>query len=224
MRRVVACVAAGAFVLAAAPAAFGHGGNPDYRSTVRAVVPSVAGLEIRVLNYDDRLEMVNRTGKTIAIPGYDDEPYLRIRGGGSVQVNRRSPSYYVNNERYGLSAPPPQADSKAPPQWQTASKTGRYEWHDHRIHYMSKSTPPQVKDEDKRTKVFDWKVPMTAGGQPATIRGDLYWQPASNGGAPAGALIAFGIFVLVTGTFMAVVTLRRRRSRVDGGEPTSPYG
>jgi hypothetical protein len=206
-------VAAGAVALAAAAPAAGHGGNPDYRSTVRAVEPPIRGIEVRVLNYDDRLEMVNRTGRTVAIPGYDDEPYLRIRGDGTVQVNRRSPSYYVNSERYGLSAPPPQADSKAPPQWQTVSKTGRYEWHDHRVHYMSKATPQQVTDEDKRTKVFDWKVPMTVGTRPAAIRGDLYWQPGSSSGAPAGAIVAFGIFVLVTGAFMGVVTLRRRRSR-----------
>jgi hypothetical protein len=126
-------------------------------------------------------------------------------------VNKRSPSYYVNAERYGLSAPPPQADSKARPDWQTVSDTGRYEWHDHRIHYMSKSTPPQVKAADGRTKVFDWKVPMTVGGRPGAIRGDLYWQPAADSGAPTGAIVAFGIFVLVTGAFMAVVTLRRRR-------------
>jgi hypothetical protein len=177
------------------------------------VVPAVPGLEVRVLNYDDRLEMLNRTGRMVQIPGYDDEPYLRIGGTGKVEVNRRSPSYYVNTERYGLSAPPPQADSKAPPRWQTVSSTGRYEWHDHRIHYMAKATPPQVKDEGKRTEVFDWEVPMTVGGRPALIRGDLYWQPASSSGAPTGAIVAFGIFVLVTGAFMAFVTLRRRRSR-----------
>ena len=211
MRRLSAPLAAIAVAVAAAAPAFGHGGNPHYRSSVRAVVPAVPGLAVRVLNYDDRLEMSNRTGRAIEIPGYDHEPYLRITGGGRVEVNRRSPSYYVNSERYGLAAPPPQADSKAPPQWQTVSNTGRYEWHDHRIHYMSKATPPRVTDEGKRTKVFDWKVPMTVDGRRGAIRGDLYWQPASSSSAPTGAIVAFAIFVLVTGAFMAIVTLRRRR-------------
>jgi copper transport protein len=40
------------------------------------------------------------------------------------------------------------------------SKTGRFEWHDHRMHWMSESDPEQVKDKDARTKVFDWKVPI----------------------------------------------------------------
>jgi hypothetical protein len=199
-------------VAAAAPAAHAHGGNRHFRSTVRAVVPAVPGLEVEVLNYDDRLQMLNRSGRTIQIRGYDDEPYLRIGANGKVEVNRRSPSFYANTERYGLSAPPTEADSKAPPQWQTVSGTSRYEWHDHRIHYMSKSTPPQVKDSGKRTKVFDWRVPIIAGDRSGTIRGDLFWQPGSSSSAPTGAIVAFAIFFAVTATWMAVVT-RRRRSR-----------
>jgi hypothetical protein len=211
VRRLTVSLVVAALAAATAAPASAHGGNPHYRSTVRAVVPTQSGLELRVLNYDDRLQMSNRTGKTIQVPGYDDEPYLRVTGDGRVEVNRRSPSYYLNSERYGLSAPPPQADSKAPPDWQKVSNTGRYEWHDHRIHYMSKTTPPQVKDKSRHTKVFDWKVPMTVDGQTAAIRGDLYWQPAASSSAPTGAIVAFGIFVLATGAFMAVVTMRRRR-------------
>src|SRR4051812_48523019 len=124
MRYPSAFVAAIALALAATAPPFGPGGNSHYRSTVRAGGPQLSRLEVRVLNYDDRLQMSNRTGRTIEVPGYDDEPYLRIAGAGRVEVNRRSPSYYVNSERYGPAAPPPQADSHAPPQWQAVSDTG----------------------------------------------------------------------------------------------------
>ena len=131
------------------------------------------GVTIEVLNYDDRLLMINRTGKTVAITGYEREPYARLREDGTVEVNRRSPTHYLNEERYGGTPVPTSADPKAPPQWETVSRTGRFEWHDHRIHWMSKDTvPPQVKDEDKRTKVFDWRVPIRVGSQPAALTGD----------------------------------------------------
>ena len=115
--------------------------------------PAVPGLQVQVLNYDDRLLLINRTGKTVLVRGYEREPYARLRADGTVEVNRRSPSYYLNEERYGGTPVPDSASPKAPPQWSEVSKTGRFETHDHRIHWMSKgTTPPQVKDEDKRTE------------------------------------------------------------------------
>ena len=79
------------------------------------------------------------------------------------------------------------------------SRTGRFEWHDHRIHWMSKDTvPPQVKDEEKRTKVFDWRVPVTVGSQRASLAGTLFWQPAESSGVPAAAIVALVALVLAT--------------------------
>ena len=62
MRRLTAGVA---LVLAALvpAAALAHGGNPDFRSEFRAVKPAVPGLAVQVLNYDDRLLLINRDGQ-----------------------------------------------------------------------------------------------------------------------------------------------------------------
>jgi hypothetical protein len=50
---------------------------------------------------------------------------------------------------------PASAGASDPPQWQVIDKTGQFEWHDHRIHWMSPVTPPQVKNKNKLTKIFD---------------------------------------------------------------------
>jgi hypothetical protein len=210
-RAVLATLLASVLVALTAGTAAAHGGNSKFRSQFDSISPAVAGITVDVLNYDDRLLMINRTGKTVAITGYEREPYARLRGDGTVEVNRRSPTHYLNEERYGGTPVPTSADPKAPPQWQTVSRTGRFEWHDHRIHWMSKDTvPPQVKDEDKRTKVFDWRVPIRVGSQPAQLTGTLFWQPATASGVPTAAIVA--LVVLVLATLVLFVVTRRRRA------------
>jgi hypothetical protein len=210
-RAVLATLLASVLVALTAGTASAHGGNSKFRSLFESIRPPVPGITIDVLNYDDRLLMINRTGKTVAITGYEGEPYARLRGDSTVEVNRRSPTHYLNEERYGGTPVPVSADPKAPPQWQTVSRTGRFEWHDHRIHWMSKDTvPPQVKDEDKRTKVFDWGVPIRVGSQRARLNGALFWQPATASGVPTAAIVA--LVVLVLATLVLFVVTRRRRA------------
>jgi hypothetical protein len=105
---------------------------------------------------------------------------------------------------------PPQASDKALPQWSVVSKDGRFEWHDHRIHWMSKSLPPQVKDKKKKTHIFDWKVPIVVGATPARITGTLTWEP-ENSGVPLAALIGLGALVVVS--LLLFVVSRRMRTR-----------
>jgi hypothetical protein len=201
---------AGVLVALAPRVAAAHGGNEKFRSEFRSIQPQVPGVTVEVLNYDDRLLMINRTGRTVAISGYEGEPYARLRADGTVEANRRSPTHYLNEERYGGTPVPASADPKAPPRWQTVSRTGRFVWHDHRIHWMSKdAVPPQVKDEDKRTKVFDWRVPIQVGSQRAGLTGALFWQPASASGVPAAAIVALA--VLVAATVVLFIVTRRRR-------------
>ena len=170
-----------------------------------------------MLNYDDRLLMINRTGKTVAISGYEREPYARLRADGTVEVNRRSPTHYLNEERYGGTPVPASADPKAPPQWETVSRTGRFEWHDHRIHWMSKDTvPPQVKDEDKRTKVFDWRVPIRVGSQPARSYRSALLAAGYASGVPAAAIVALAVLVIVT---LVLFLITRRRRATAGQAP-----
>jgi hypothetical protein len=218
---VLAVLLAGAIAALAAGTAAAHGGNEKCRSDFRSIQPQVPGITVEVLNYDDRLLMINRTGRTVAISGYEREPYARLRADGTVEVNRRSPTHYLNEERYGGTPVPTSADAQAPPRWQTVSRTGRFEWHDHRIHWMSKDTvPPQVKDEDKRTKVFDWRVPIRVGAQPAALTGALFWQPPSASGVPAAAIVALAALAVAT---LVLFVVTRRRRRAAAGRPRQAW-
>ena len=198
--------------LALAPgSALGHAGNPNFRSSLRSMQPATPGVHVEILNYDDRLLLVNRSGRDILVVGYDREPYARVLADGTVQVNKTSPSYYLNEDRFAKVTVPPQANAKATPQWSTLNKSGRFEWHDHRIHWMSKSLPPQVKDKSKQTKIFDWRVPIEVGNRRGSLAGTLYWKPES-GGLPAWALIALAAFVIAGIGFVEVVRRRRRQA------------
>jgi hypothetical protein len=212
LRLVVALSAL--LALTVAPAALAHQGNPNYRSVIDGVIPNVPGVKLEVLNLDDRLEVQNTSGKTVLIKGYQGEPYARLLGDGTVEVNHNSPAFYLNGSRTSTGKVPANAKRGATPAWKVVDKAGRFQWHDHRIHWMSNVPPQQVTDKDRRTKVFDWKVPMQVGSTATSVNGTLFWQPTAGGGAPVGAyagLVAIGL--LGVG---AVVLVRRRRR---GGEP-----
>lgn len=197
----------------APPAALAHQGNPNFSSAVRAITPSVSGIDAQVVNYDDSLELRNRSGRTVVVRGYRGEPYVRIAGDGTVAVNRRAPTYYLNEDRFAEGVDVPRsARPGAAPDWHVEDGTGRYAWHDHRIHWMSRTTPPQVEDEHRRAKVFDWKVPIEVGGRPATIAGDLTWVGKPSSGFPVAAALSLAAVTL--GGLALIALVRRRR---DGG-------
>ncbi len=210
MRTLIGAAVA-ALLLAGAPLALAHSGNPNMRSEVTAVTPATDGVTVTVLNNDDRLELHNTSGEDVVIEGYENEPYARVSGDGAVEVNTNSKAYYLNDDRYGDVKVPAGLGSE--PQWKRLSGTGRFEWHDHRMHWMSKSKPPQVKDEDAETHIFDWKVPITVGGAQGQIAGTLDWVPLPGGGLPTVLIwiTAAVLIVLCTGVFL----LRRRREDSD---------
>jgi hypothetical protein len=206
-------IVAGACALAAAPAL---AADADVVSTLEGVQPPAAGLELEVVGGDRFLLLQNGTGKEVLVKGYDDEPYLRFLPSRVVEVNTRSPSKYANEDRYALRPVPPQANSDATPRWQAVSRSGSYRWFDHRIHLMEKGTPPQVKDEDKRTKIFDWDVPLRVGGTPAKAVGTLEWVPDDSSGTSPLLFVGIGVLLLLAGGG-ALALMRRRRTAAGGG-------
>jgi hypothetical protein len=204
--------------LAAPSGAPAHAGNPNFESALRGLSRPVDGLSAQIIGYDDRIQVVNRSGQEVTIMGYEGEPYARLLPDGTVETNANSPATYLNEDRFAAVEVPARADPGAPPEWREVSGDGTFTWHDHRIHWMAKSTPPQVTDEDERSKVFDYRVPVEVGGEPDAIAGTLYWVgPADTSKTPF--LIAGLAIVVLGGT--GVLVLRRRRGH-DGGEGDRP--
>lgn len=216
MRKLWAALAATTMIscLLLASPALGHEGNPDFRSEIETVRPDVPGVGFQVLNYDADIELVAEDGHEVVIYGYEGEPYARVLRDGTVQKNRRSPATYQNVDRYAEAPVPESADPDAPPIWETVDKSGTFRWHDHRSHYMAKGTPPQVTDESKRTRVFDYEIPLRIDGREGAIEGTLFWVgPTDTSKAPF--LIAGAALVLLGG---AAVLVARRHRRDEGGE------
>jgi hypothetical protein len=186
-----------------------QGSSYHYRTYITRVVPSVPGLSLHVLEFADRLIMINHTGKTVTVYGYQQEPYVRMLADGTVAVNLHSPAYYLNQNFYGDVTVPASASPSATPQWSVIDRAGQFEWHDHRIHWMSPLLPPQVTNTAKRTKVFEWEVPIRVGAQPATIYGQLFWVPEEGTKTPVAAIVA--LVAIVLGGVALVVVVRRRR-------------
>ena len=111
-----------------------------------------------------------------------------------MEVNRRSPAAYLNEDRFAQGRAAGRAPTTARRRAGSAvAENGRYDWHDHRIHWMGEGTlPPQVEDEGERAKVFDWTIPMASAGRPVTVRGTLTWLGKDEGGFPVAAAVSLG--------------------------------
>ena len=219
-RRSLLSLALGLLIAATASIpADAHQGNPNFRSEVTGFAPAIPGLHAEVLNYDSDIVLTNDSDRTVEVEGYEGEPYLRFLPDGTVEANLNSPAYYLNTDRYGEVEVPANADADADPEWKVVAATGEFSWHDHRSHYMSTSTPPQVTDESRKTKIFDYEIPLRIDGRPAMLDGTLYWVGSS--GFPLLPFVLLGI--LAVGSVLLVAVVRRRRPGSDPGpRPAAP--
>jgi hypothetical protein len=193
-----------------------QGSSYHFRTYITSITPKVTGLSVEVLEFADRLLLRNNTGKTVTVYGYSGEPYARLQPNGAAEQNTRSPAVYLNTNFYAQVTVPPSASATASPNWTVVDRTSEFEWHDHRIHWMSPVTPPEVKDTGKRTKIFDWSVPIRVGTQPGAIDGELFWVPESSK-APVGVIAAFAALIAAAVLSALFVRGRRRRRRPPSG-------
>lgn len=197
-----------------------QGSNYNYRSYITSIAPNTPGLSLEVLEFADRLVLDNHTGRTVTVYGYENEPYARVQADGTVEVNTSSPAYYLNQSFYAQVTVPASANAHATPHWTVVDRTGQFEWHDHRIHWMSPVPPAQVKDKGRRTRIFDWKVPIRVGTQAGAVSGQLFWVPEEGTKTPIAAIVALIVVVLAGLTF--VVFVRRRRRGGPGAPSKEP--
>ena len=213
-----------AALVVAAPAATAHEGDPSYLSTINRVTPALDGVTVEVLNRDDRLVLRNRSGEDVIVRGYEDEPYAEIRADGTVLVNLDSRAHYLNEERFGGAEPPAGADSKGAPRWQEVDRSGRFEWHDHRMHWMGEGDPPQLQDKGKETVIYDnWEIPIAVGGAKGAVTGTLTWVPLDSGGIPLGAVFGFAALIILLSIAVFIIRRRRGAPADSGKEPVEAW-
>src|SRR5262249_987270 len=105
------------------------------------------------------------------------EPYARV-GPAGVFLNDNSPATYLNADRYSTVPVPPGVDPKAQPRWRQVSADGLLRWHDHRVHWMLTTLPPQVPaDPGAGHRISSWTVVLSSGSQRLTAPGTLDWVP-----------------------------------------------
>jgi hypothetical protein len=202
MRRLLSVVVALGVALAVPMAAGAHSGQTggtDYQTTI-ATVP--AGIDVRVIGGDDRLEVRRTTAREVVILGYGKEPYLRLDAQGTWE-NRNSPAVALNDERY-TSDPVPEIATKLGPDWVQTSTGDSVIFHDHRAHWMGSQPPVDVRGEPGTTRtLYDWAVPMVIDESPVELQGTVVWV-----GTPASWLWWLLSAVLVIGALVVGLLTR----------------
>ncbi len=151
-----------------------HGSEPkNTKSEIIAASPNVSGVDFEVVGGDTYLVAVVSKGHTLEVPGYWGEPYLRVSDIGKVEENLSSPTVGLNSTRYGTVGDT-SIGAGTKPRWHTLSNNGRAVWHDHRIHWMSTSTPVTI---DQTGTIQRWTVPVVINGTNVSITGRLVLLP-----------------------------------------------
>jgi hypothetical protein len=189
----------------AAPAQAHVGGGAagsNYDARVLSVSPPAPGVSVRVLSFGDEFEVVARGGAEVLVPGYSDEPYLRI-GPDGVWRNRNSPATWLNLDRYGTAAAsvPASVDADAAPDWERVSTEPAYVWHDHRTHWMTENALPPVvaADPGSAHTVSEWTVPLVVDGAEVAVDGVLTWTPPPSPWTVWPAYAAVALLALAAG-------------------------
>lgn len=117
--------AVGALVVVPAGPAAAHVAGDSTPSNYSGVITSVSapmpGVQVQLSVSDDEIQLTNDSDVDVVVPGYSEEPYLRI-GLGGVQRNDRSPATYLNATVQGDTPLPPRADASASPEWESCRR------------------------------------------------------------------------------------------------------
>ncbi len=199
------CVAVLIMVTAQPAAAHGNPGN--YVTAITSVKPTVPGLSVSVESDGTSVTIINGTGGTVIVMGYEHEAYLKITAHG-VWQNSVSPTKYLNQGR-SKDEIPAGASTSAEPVWDQVSGSNTYRYHDHRIDWMGSGRPAVVSSNvNTHHLIKNWSIDLLVDGAPVTIHGTLSWSP--NGFGPGEWVLVIVGLVLMVGILIAMAAERRR--------------
>lgn len=219
-RTTMLCMLGTCLLVLAAPAAMADPAKPtNYESSITEITPATPLVHLDVVGGDGFLEMTVTSGHTVAVAGYEGEPWLRVLADGRVQENQRSTATYLNSNRYGKVVIPPgvgRQEAIDKPEWRTVAHGGHYVWHDHRIHYMTPEIAPHLVPGTNRVMLGarddgQWVVPLTVDGKPVEVIGELRLLDA-----PA-AVLWWGIAVATAAALAVAGGLWQRRAALGIG-------
>jgi hypothetical protein len=147
------------------------------RSIVESVVPASTGTRFDIVGSDAFMRVRVSRGHAVEISGYEGEPFVKIDRSGTVWVNDRSQTLAISATRYGSSSPVENTagPTDEEPKWSRVRGDGTYVWHDHRVHWMSPTTPPTLNDVGLVQK---WALPVRIDGVATVVSGSLYMRAA----------------------------------------------
>lgn len=207
-------------LLVAAPVAVAHGGTEEeFHATVLSIEPRGLPVEVTV-DGGDQVRFENAGDEELVLCGYEDddgcEEWVRISPGG-VEVDRNARSYFANQDEEDYGAIP--EDAGTAPDWERVRRAPPfYAYHDHRVHWMGLSLPPNIDEGDPDPqRVFESELAFRYGDTDGTVRtrldyvGGRTWverhgEQAIVGGGVAVMLVAF------------LLDARRRRARGAAAE------
>jgi len=161
-----AALGLGAVLAGPSPAAADPAGPTDYRTEVIEIIPPAAAVAVEIAGGDSFVGLHVNEGTTVEVVGYRGEPYLRFGPDGTVERNDRSPSRWLNEDRYGDGVLPETVDPDIEPEWVTVADDGTFFWHDHRAHWMNPSQPLGASSGDV---VLEAVVPLIVDGQDVDV-------------------------------------------------------
>lgn len=181
-------------LLPVAPVQAHKSASHDFESIPSGIEPPAlgTGIEIEMVDYDSRVRLRNNSGKEVIVEGYDGEPYARLDPDGGVYLNSRSPAFYLNQDRNARTEVDPSADPSAPPEWERQADNGELTWYDKRTHTLKTGMPSDVKNPAEPAVIRKYGIPLRIGGQPAELKGTLFWSGHAEFpmGIVAGLLVA----------------------------------
>lgn len=171
----------------------------DTESRIDRVVPALpSGVDVDVVGSDTFLRL-RSLGREVQVPGYEDEPYLRLDADGSTWVNENSKTAVLNGDRYGaVDLSDFSGGSEA--DWVRLDGEGVLMWHDHRSHWMSPKPPAPI---DATGKVQDFSVTVVVDGVRHEITGAIYLADKSS--------VAWWVIGAVAVVAFVVLSSARRR-------------
>lgn len=181
-------------------------GPTDYQTEIIGIEPDVDGIAMVVIGGDSFVELTVEPGVEVMVLGYNGEDYLRFDADGTVHQNERSPSRWLNDDRFSNVEVPPEATPDAEPEWTQVSDDGQFAWHDHRSHWMNEARPPAAGPGDV---ILEAVIPIIVDGTPVGVAVRSTWVEGPTTAAPvlAGAVAALALGLVVVG-----------RARSDGSD------